>query len=212
MRRAVLALMTIVAASAALAQTKPSENYVIDIEGVAHELALGQEKRIKLKSGAEIPLTLRKKAFSQFVSGNLSFEHPDSFAVASTSVDEETTQYIGISANGTMLLVQSYDQTDPASLLEVMYDKLLEEQIAMGTPIEKSPLSRTLSDGAKLTGVTAHYKFTDDEVTLDIAARTLDTGGYLVVTMHDILSAPEEKKVVDRFWQSLSLGNPVIKP
>jgi hypothetical protein len=187
------------------AQTSSSPDYVLTLEGVEHELTLDQDGTIKLKSGAEIPVKLSKRPFSRFKTGKLSFEYSGKYSVASTPVDDNTTQHIVVTALGTVILVQNYQNALPGGLLDIMFDKMVEEPKAMGLAIEKTELNRTIANSGVLKGVRAYYKGGDDDVTIDIAVTESGSGGFLVLTMNDKYTAPEETQMIEKFWQSLTL-------
>jgi hypothetical protein len=208
MMRFVLATIWFVIWSATgWAQSSSSPDYVLTLDGVEHELSLDQDSTIKLKSGAEIPVKLSRREFSRFKTGELSFEYSGKYSVASTQVDDNTTQHIVVTALGTIMLVQNYQDTLPGELLDIMFDKMVEEPKALGLAIEKTELNRAVANSGVLTGVRGHYKGGDDDVTIDITVAQSGSGGFLVLTMHDAFTAPEEKQVIERFWQSLTLEN-----
>ena len=195
-------------ASGAAAQQVPGADYVLSIDGVEHELALGQSVKIKLKTGQDVPVVLRKREFGRFSAGNLAFEYPGAYTVASTPVDVGITQHIVVTGLGTMMMVQHYESDIPSTLLDLLFDKMVEEPKALGLKIERTNLSRSISNNQVLEGVRATYKGGDDDVTVDITTTQTDQGGYMVMTMHDAYTSPEEKQIIERFWQSLSLKKP----
>jgi hypothetical protein len=192
-------------ASNAHAQQVHGTDYVLTIDGVDYQLALDEGRKVKLKTGEDVSVLLKKQAFGKFSVGELSFEFPGTLSVASTKVDDDITQHIVISGSGTMMLVQHYTDGVPATLLDLMFDKMVEEPKALGLKIERTPLSRSISNGERLEGTRAHYRGGDDNVTIDIAIKQTAKGGYMVMTMHDDDTSPDEKPMIERFWQSLKL-------
>jgi hypothetical protein len=190
------------------AQSQSSANYILTIDGVEHEIALEQETKIKLKSGVEVPVVLKKRALGVFATGDLSFEFPGQYSVASTVVDEGITQHIIVTALGTVMLVQNYEDGLPAGLLDLMYAQMVEEPKAMGLDIEKTDLTRSIANKAVLEGVRAKYKGADDNVTIDIATAKAGKNGFLILTMNDESTSPDEKPMIEQFWQSVSLKTP----
>jgi hypothetical protein len=188
------------------AQSASGPDYVLVIDGTEHILALDQLKTVTLRSGAEVPVKLSRREYGRFTAGNLSFEYSGQYTVASTPVDDTTKQHVVMTALGTMMLVQHFESEIPADLLTIMYDKMVEDEKAKGIAIEKSDLSRNIANGQTLKGVRAHYKADDDDVTIDITLTPSGKGGYLVMTMHDDYTSPEEKPMVERFWENLTLN------
>jgi hypothetical protein len=186
------------------ANEKPT-NYILTIDGVTVELALDQAAKIKLKSGAEVPILLSKREYGKLVSGALSFQYPGQYTVASTKVDDEITQHIIVTALGTMMLVQEYQGGVPAGLLDIMYDKMVEEPKAMGVAIERTELSRSIAKGQILKGVRAHYKGNDDDVTIDVVITDVGKTGFMIMTLNDTYTAPQEAPMIEQFWQQIEL-------
>jgi hypothetical protein len=198
----------IVSGLACQAQSQSSANYILTIEGVEHEIALDQETKIKLKSGREVQIALKKRALGNFATGDLSFDYPGQYSVASTVVDTGITQHIVVTALGTVMLVQNYQDGLPAGLLDLMYTQMVEEPKAMGLDIEKTELSRAISNKTELKGVRAKYRGGGDNVTIDIATAEVGTTGFLILTMNDESTSPDEKQMIEQFWQSVTLKNP----
>jgi hypothetical protein len=197
-------IAVILSTSCCLAQSSAGPDYVLVIDGTEHVLALDQLKTVTLKSGVEVPVKLSRREYGRFTAGKMSFEYSGKFTVASTPVDDTTDQHVVMTALGTMMLVQHYENDLPSDLLKVMYDKMVEDEKAQGVAIEKSELSRRIANGQTLKGVRAHYKADDDDVTIDITLTPSGRGGYLVMTMHDDYTSPEEKQLVEHFWENLT--------
>jgi hypothetical protein len=189
----------------ALAQQTAGADYILVIDGVEKELALGTETKIKLKSGQEIPLLLKRREFGRFTTGDLSFEFPGTLTVASSALDNNSTQHLVATATGTIMLVQNHKEAFSAVLLEQVYNGMMEEPKALGIPVEKTELRRNIANGQVLEGVRGKYKAGDDDVTIDITLTQVGSSSFLVVTMNDKYTSPEEAEMVERFWRSLTL-------
>lgn len=188
-----------------LAQQTAGADYILVIDGVEQELALGTEAKIKLKSGVEVPVLLKRREFGLFSTGDLSFEFPGTLSVATSPVDDNSTQHLVATATGTIMLVQVHKEAFSTALLEDIYNRMMEEPKALGIPIEKTELRRTIANNQVLEGVRGRYKGGDDDVTIDITLTQVGSGSFLVLTMHDKFTTPEEGEMVERFWKSLTL-------
>lgn len=187
------------------AQNGINADYVLTLDGVDYPLALGSETKIKLKSGAEIPVSLKKNEFGKFATGDLSFEFPGQYTVASTAIDVGITQHIIVTALGTVMLVQNYEDGLPAGLLDLMYAQMVEEPKAMGLDIEKTDIERSIANNKTLEGVRAQYRGAGDNVTIDITTASSGPTGYLILTMNDQSTSPEEAQMIEQFWKSVTL-------
>jgi hypothetical protein len=193
---------------AAYAEGGANADFVLTIDGVDYPLALGTQSTIKLKSGAEVPVSLKKNEFGKFITGDLSFEFPGQYTVASSDIDENIKQHIVVTAIGTMMLVQDYNGGIPPGLIEAMYAEMVEEPKALGLKIERTEIKRAIAGGKELEGVRAHYKGNGDDVTIDIIVTQAGENGFMILTMYDDLSDPDEKPIIERFWQSVTLKAP----
>ncbi len=180
-------------------------DHTLTIDGTEHNLSLDAETRLKLPDGREITVLLQRKAFSRFEKDGIGFDYPSSISIASSEKDGGVSQHIGVSALGTLVLTQHHDNTDMVEFLDLLYNKMLEEQIALKIPIDKTPLTVTLADGTVLNGIRAHYAAADDDVTMDMITHAKGSGGYVMLTMHDNASAPAEIAIVEQFWKTLKL-------
>lgn len=187
------------------AQTGAGADYQLTIDGVEQNLTLGKEAIIELKSGIKVPAILKKREFGNFITNYLSFDFPGQYTVASSPVDDTITQHIVVTALGTMMLVQDYEDNLPSGMLEIMYDVMVKEPKALGLDIEKSELTRKIANQDVLTGLQARYKDGDEDVIIDIIATPSGQGGFLIVTMHDKLMLPDESGIIERFWESVTL-------
>jgi hypothetical protein len=210
MRFLQIILCCMLLASAALAKQAPGADYVLTIDGVDYDIAIGKTTSITLKSGAVVPVRLKRREFGRFNVGDLAFEYPGQFNVASTAVDDKTNQHVVATALGTIMLVQHYADGVPSGILDVMFEKMVEEPKALNIPVQRTELNRQISNNMVLKGTRAYYKGGDDEVTIDITTTSTAKGGYLVLTMHDAYTSPEELPMIERFWKSLELSAPPL--
>jgi hypothetical protein len=191
--------------SLAHAQQTAGADYILVIDGTEQELSLNSQAKIKLKSGQEIAVMLKRREFGRFTTGDLSFEYPGTLTVATSPIDDDTTQHLVATATGTIMLVQNHKKAFTTALLEDVYSRMVEEPKALGYTIERTELRRTIANNQVLEGVRAHYKGGDDDVTIDITMTQVGPGSFLVLTMHDKYTTPEEGEMVERFWKSLTL-------
>jgi hypothetical protein len=179
--------------------------HTLEIDGVPQEIKLGTLSKIKLKDGREIEVLLKVKDFSVFSAEGASFEHPSFMSVNSSPEDDGMIQHMAVSALGSMMLVQTHDDIDLQELLDTVYAKMVEEPVAMGIAVTKTDVNRVLKNNTSLKGYRATYKTAEDDVTVDMLIHKGTSKSYLLMTMHDVATAPDEKPAIDRFWSSLTL-------
>jgi hypothetical protein len=189
--------------SSALAQSEMT--HTLQIDGVTQDIKLGAPSKLKLKDGREIQVVLKAKDFSVFSADGASFEHPAFMSVNSSPEDDGMIQHMAVSALGSMMLVQTHDEIDLQELLDTVYAKMVEEPVAMGIAVTKTGINRVLKNNTSLKGYRATYKTAEDDVTMDMLIHKGTSKSYLLMTMHDVATAPDEKRAIDRFWSSLTL-------
>jgi hypothetical protein len=181
--------------------------FTIVIDGIEADITAGEETKLKLKSGSEIKVLLKPKDVVTFNAASFSFDHPGNMRVAETKVTDGVLQHLLTTANGTAVIIQSYDSDfEPASLLDLMFNELTEDERARKIEVKREDASRTLASGQLLKGTRASYKDDMDDVTIDILLFPKpNAAGVLFIVMHDKESAPEDTSLVDRFWSSLTV-------
>jgi hypothetical protein len=191
--------------SPAFAQQK--SQFTIVIDGVEADITAGEETKVKLKSGSEIKVLLKPKEVVTFNAASFSFDHPGNMRVAETKVTDGVLQHLLTTANGTAVIIQSYDSDfEPASMLDLMFNELTDDERARKIDVKREDTSRTLASGQLLKGTRASYKDDMDDVTIDILLFPKpNAAGVLFIVMHDKESAPEDTSLVDRFWSSLTV-------
>jgi hypothetical protein len=188
------------------AQAQQKSQFTLVIDGIEYDITAGEETKIKLKSGMEATLLLKPKDIVTFNAKSFSFDHPGNMRVVETKVDEGIIQQVLTTANGTALLMQSYDDGFvPADVLNLMFNELTSDERERGLAVKRDEIERKLASGQVMKGVRASYKDTDDDVEIDILAQQSGTSGLLFITIHDKASAPDDRPLVDRFWSSLTL-------
>jgi hypothetical protein len=180
-----------------------AENYTIVIDGRAYPIDLDKTITANSKSGTKIEVTLKQNQYSLFAKDQVSYEYPSRLSVTSSQIEDGITQHLMVSAVGTLVLVQMYDDTKPSSLTELMMTELTDEDIAAGAVFEKAPHQRTLADGTVMTGLRGTLKAPKDEVTIEVLTLDVGQGGIIAITRHDTFTAPEEQEIIDRFWSTL---------
>lgn len=182
-----------------------SKNYVLSVEGKDYEINLDGSVVAKTKEGKDITIGLKRKEFSTFTKDGVSFEHRSDLSVAATDIEKDIHQYLTASALGTLIIIQQYDNLNPATLTELMLKQLSADDLATGYTMDKSDFSRTLADGTVMKGLRANLKHKNDDVDLQVVAVDSGDGGIIAMTRlnHDMGAA--EEPIIERFWATLKL-------
>jgi hypothetical protein len=199
-----LALLLAVS-SAAFAQQK--SQFTIVIDGAESDITAGEEVKVKLKSGAEVTVLLKPKDIVTFNAADFSFDHPGNMRVVETKVTDGVIQSVLTTANGTALLMQSYDsEFETELILNLMFNELTSDERERKLDVKREPIEKKLASGQILKGTRGSYKDDSDDVEIDILVfPKANAAGLLFVTVFDKESAPEDRSLVDRFWSSLAV-------
>jgi hypothetical protein len=180
-------------------------NFTLTINGQTVDLNLDTEQKLRLPNGTEVSLTLARKANSNFTTKGLAFEYPGNLNVATSEIDKNTYQHMMASALGTVILVQTYPDLDATQLVDLMTGKMTDEDVAGGDQRETLPHSRTLADGTVVKGTRSTLKGPGDDAVVEVLGIRQGQGGTMLITRFDRDTAPEEEKIIERFWATLNL-------
>jgi type 1 fimbria pilin len=182
-----------------------SKNYTLSIDGKIYDVEPGDTITAQSKSGSDIVVTFNKNEYSIFEKSKISFEYPGNLSVASSDIDADIHQHLVASALGTMLLIQSYDNLSVEGLTEVLFTAITKDDAKLNAKIERSPFSRTLSDGTVVSGIKARITAPTDDVTVQVLGANRDNGSVIAVTRIDASMGSKEQPLVDRFWDTLKI-------
>jgi hypothetical protein len=188
------------------ANVRAEGDYTLTINGQAQDLELGKDKVVTLPDGAIITLKVERKEFVTYSRTGFSFEHPGSLAVASRELDRGLWQHFLASPEGTLVMIQTYDDVDTTTLVDLMMGKMTDDDVAAGAAREISADTRTLSNGAVISGKSATLKKPGDDVLVEVLAKKQGAGGAIVMTRIDHASdSALDAAMIERFWATLKV-------
>jgi hypothetical protein len=202
----VLVLFFVTALTGPAAAEDPRKSFALTIDGKTYEINEGEQLTITTADGKQLPVSLRRNDVVTFVADGLSFDHPGALSVAHNKISDAVDQYLMVTASGTYLILQSYDDTRPSTLTSYMLNEITDEDLAAGAKLVSEPGTIRLSDGTTVSGKKAKLTATDDDITLNVMAHDKGRGGYLFITSHDRITAPEEASIVELFWLTLKVS------
>ncbi len=197
-------LLSTLLATSALGEDS-HKNFIVTIDGQDFEINPGDAITGKSKSGAEIKLALKRKEFSTFEQGDLSFEYRSDLSVASSDIASDIHQHLVASAVGSLVIVQQYDKINPGKLADFMLTQFAEGSADPLSKLEKTEFSRTLSDGTILKGLKASLKSEKEDVAIEVLAADQGIGGIVAISRYNNDADQAEKTIIDRFWKTLRL-------
>ena len=186
-------------------QAVAEADHTLSIDGTVIDLPMNEDVVATLKDGRSVTLRLALKPLLSYTAKGVRFQYPSGMSVSSREIDPGITQHMVATATGTLLILQTYDDIDTTTLVDLMTGKMTDDDVAAGATRDTQPHSRRLADGTDITGTLTHLKATRDDVLVEVLAKRQGKGGALLITRHDRLSSPEDNKLIDIFWRSVQL-------
>jgi hypothetical protein len=198
------------AAQAKSASDQPVGNYTLTIDGKRFELDLGRAQALKLSDGRVLQVTLGKKEVITYKESVVSFDHPSRLSPSRSEVSVGIFQTMMSTPLGSAVLIQEFTSIDPSSLIDMMLNELLKEEVQYGYKIEKSTTTKTLASGVQLSGKMAISNYKDKEFTRQVLCYQGRDAGLLIITVVEEDSPPEDKEMIAMFWKTLQISLPTF--
>ncbi len=168
-------------------------NYILKIDGVAHEVDVGEQKIIQTKKG-EIKVSLEKKAIASYSIDSISFEHSSALNPSVSVLSDEVKQVLLAEANGDLFLVQLYKGVDGSILVPLLENEMTKEEVGIGYKKSSKDVELKLDNGEILKGRHVETEKGSDRYERFIVGCTLATGGLIAVVQTSDLVAEGQNK------------------
>jgi hypothetical protein len=180
-------------------------NYILTIDGKKYEVDLDKKTTIMLFDGKKIQVSLEKKAIISFETKNFSFDHPGNITPSRKDVSDGIFQTTMTSPLGTLVLVQEYENIDPASTVDTMLNELTKEEKQYGYKITNSPAEVKLVGGKALKGKKSIAIYKGKETTRYVLCYSIRDGGVMVIIQINKDAPSEDRAMIDLFWRTFKL-------
>lgn len=181
------------------------KTYKLKIGDQTIDLDAGETEEFTLPNGEKTTVSISRNEFSTFKGDKFTFVYPENMTVAKSQLGNNIVQYFTSSALGSMVIVQEYGSMDPSTLTPLMLQQLTKESVQAGATLEQKPTTRQLKQGASLSGVLATVKSSGESVDYEIVTFGKDSEGLIAITRIDQDNRDEDGKIIDRFWDSLTI-------
>lgn len=180
-------------------------NYLLRIDGKEYELDLGVKTNVTFADGRVVSVELAKSAIAEFRADSFSFNYPHHVTPGSSDLGNGKHQTALMTPSGTMILIQEYAGTDPASLVDLMLDQLIREEAKYGYKISKTAAAKKLADGKTLTGKRAISRYQTEEYDRYVLSYGNSVSGVLIITQRGEDMPDEDQAMIDLFWKSFRI-------
>jgi hypothetical protein len=189
-----------------VAQAHAADEFDLTVDGETLNIIAGEDKVVTLKDGRAITLRVARKQNLTYEQPLFSFQHPGQLSVTSKEISSGIMQHLLVTATGTMILLQVYDDIEPNFMIKLITREMTEDDVATGATIETQPHAVKLVNGVELVGERSLLKGIDDDLTVDVVGFGIKRGGVLVVTRYDSATSPEDKPLLEQFWSTLAVS------
>lgn len=185
------------------------EDYTIQLNDKTFDIAADKQYEFNV-DGKKITFILKSKDTLTYNDGFYSFNYPGTQKISKTEVEEGIEQIMLMTAGGSGILIQKYDNFNPAMLNEMMLNEITKESVSYGFKLTREDYSRTLKTGEKVNVLKAVLKYKDETSTYEVASYGKKDEGIMVMTMMtEILgeaAEPRGEKMIKLMWDSLMIN------
>jgi hypothetical protein len=182
----------------------PSD-YQITINGTQMDLNLDQDITYNTAGGDVITIRVHRKDAATYKDKYVTFTYPTNLSVAKSAVQTGVDQLLMATANGTVVMVQEYDEMDPTQLVDLLLNSVVSDDIKEGWHQHRTEVSKKLADGHVLTGKQDVLTYGEEKSTVEVLAYDNEDRGVAIVTQISGDNVAEDGKVLSDFWQALAL-------
>jgi hypothetical protein len=179
------------------------ENYIVKINESVLEIALDSTYFINV-NGKDVNLTFKSKEILNYEDSMFSFQYPSDFKISKTVIEEGIEQIMMMTAEGSGVLIQKYENFDPTMLNEMMINEVTKESVNYGFKLERKEYEKTLKSNQNIKVDKAILTYKDEINIYEIASIGKKDEGILIMTMTmDSSMVGQGKKLIDLMWKTL---------
>ncbi len=200
--RLILLLSLAMMFCAGTASAQDPKAFHLQLGASSVDLDAGETVDVTLPDGSTAKVTLTRNAFLAYVAATFSFVHPSTVSVAKSDLGDGIVQHLLATAVGTVILLQEYPATDPATLNQLMIDEMTKESVAAGAKVEQKASTRQTPSGKTLTGLTATDTLGEEISDYEVFSYSKGSSGVIIVTKIRRSDADEDAPMLKKFWET----------
>lgn len=125
------------------------KDYTITIDGKTHEINLDENNSIKV-NGKLVDVIVKQKDILNYTDEFFSFQYPKAFSISKTVIEQGISQVMLMTAEGSGILIQKYENIDPSFLNEMMLKEVTKESLSYGFEMERADYQKKLLSGHEI--------------------------------------------------------------
>ncbi len=187
-------------------QANCQEDYIIHLNDTTVHIALDKPYDLTVK-GKKINFKITQKDTLTYNDSFFSFLYPKGFKISNTIVDENVEQISILTAEGSGLLIQTYESLNPTTLNELMLSEVTKESISYGFVEKRSSYKKILKSGHEITVTRSVLRYKDEVNSYEIASIGKKDAGVMIVTIRmDDDANTQGQKIIDLMWKSIKIN------
>ena len=181
-------------------------DYSIRINDTIINVVLDKPYNINVK-GENVKFVINLKDTLTYSNSFFSFLYNKKHKVSQTQIEKGVDQITILTAEGSGILIQKYENLNPTALKELILTEVTKESINYGFKDTRTNFTKKLASGQE-TDVTKAFLTYKDEVNIyEIATIGKKDAGLIVVTIKmDNDATTDGQKVIDLMWASLKVN------
>ena len=180
------------------------KDYTITIDGKTHEINLDENNSIKV-NGKLVDVIVKQKDILNYTDEFFSFQYPKAFSISKTVIEQGISQVMIMTAEGSGILIQKYENIDPSFLNEMMLKEVTKESLSYGFEMERADYQKKLLSGHEIMINKATLSYKNETNEYEVATLGKKDSGILVMTMTMNLGLSNQgKEIIELMWNSLS--------
>ena len=182
------------------------KDYTIIIDGKTHEINLDENNSIKV-NGKLVDVIVKQKDILNYTDEFFSFQYPKAFSISKTVIEQGISQVMIMTAEGSGILIQKYENIDPSFLNEMMLKEVTKESLSYGFEMERADYQKKLLSGHEIMINKATLSYKNETNEYEVATLGKKDSGILVMTMTMNLGLSNQgKEIIELMWSSLSFN------
>ena len=182
------------------------EDFVIRVNDTVINVALDKSYNVNIK-GTKLNFIVSSKDTLTYTSSFYSFLYPKAFRVSSSKIETGIEQISIMTAEGSGMIIQKYENFNPTTLNEMMLAEMTKESISYGFVSKRSHYKKKLKSGQEIEVTKSELRYKDDVNIYEVASIGMKDAGLIIITIRmNEVNNTEGQKVIDLMWNSLKVN------
>lgn len=199
MKKQILMLLAVVFSITVSAQ----EDFTIQVNDTTFGLEIDKGYSVMI-DGKKVNIKVTAKDTLLYDDALFSFKYPKEYKPSKMVLDGGIEQIMLITAAGSGVIFQKYDNLNPSILNELMLSEVTKESVSYGYELTRDDYSRKLKSGQMVDVDKAILTYKGEKGIYEVASIGKKDEGIIIMTVvSDETLSVEGKRLIDFVWGSL---------